>query len=455
MAPNYSMAQPHVSPAAVPHVIIIGGGFGGLAAARELRNTPVRVTLIDRKNHHTFQPLLYQVAMAGLAPSDITVPIRWRLRHQANTSVLLAEVTNVDANARTVQLDDGREMTYDFLIIASGARHAYFGRDDWEQFAPGLKGIEDAYLMRQRFLRAFETAERSLDPAERAAQLTFVVVGAGPTGVELAGMIPDIAKRSFHSDFRNIDTRTTRVLLVEAGPRILSTFPEDLSAAAQRALNALGVEVRLGKPVTRIDENAVWIGDERIATRTVFWAAGNVASPLGRMLGAPTDRAGRVKVEPDCSVPGHPELFVVGDLCYIERADGRPVPAVAPTANQTGAHAARMIRNTLTGKPRTPFRYFHKGDLATIGRHKAVAAFGKLHLSGYLTWFLWLFVHLMYLVGFRNRLSVLLQWAWAYVTYQPGVRLISDIAHDEHHLLPSAGERASSSDRLTTTINGG
>ena len=449
MAPNYSMAQTHV----VPHVVIIGGGFGGLAAARELRNASVRITLIDRENHHTFQPLLYQVAMAGLAASDITVPIRWRLRHQKNTSVLLGEVMKVDANARTVQLDDGRDIAYDYLIIASGARHAYFGHDEWEQYAPGLKGIEDADDIRQRFLLAFERAERTLDPAERIANLTFVVVGAGPTGVELAGMIPDIAKRSLHTDFRNIDTRTTRVLLVEAGPRILSTFPPDLSAAAQRALTSLGVEVRLGAPVTRIDKSAVWIGEERITTRTVFWAAGNVASPLGRMLGVPTDRAGRVKVEPDCSVPGHPELFVVGDLCYIERADGRPVPAVAPTANQTGAHAARMIRQTLAGKARAPFRYFHKGDLATIGRHKAVAAFGKLHFGGYLAWFLWLFVHLMYLVGFRNRLSVLLQWAWAYVTYQPGVRLIAARARDDLPGFDVSARQSAITAPLTGTIS--
>ncbi len=408
-----------------PHVIIIGGGFGGLAAARELRNAPVRITVIDRNNHHTFQPLLYQVAMAGLAPSDITVPIRWRLRNQANTTVLLGDVTSVDVDGRTVMVDATHAIPYDFLIIASGARHAYFGHDEWEAFAPGLKDIEDAYRIRQRFLLAFENAERTVDPAERAAYLTFVVVGAGPTGVELAGTIPDIAKRSFVKDFRNIDTRTTRVLLVEAGARILSTFPDDLSAAAQRDLVELGVEVRLGTPVTRIERDAVWIGEERIATHSVFWAAGNVASPLGRMLNAPTDRAGRVKVTPDLSVPGHPELFVVGDLCYIERADGRPIPSVAPSANQTGTHAARMIRQTLATQPRTAFKYFHKGDLATIGRHKAVAAFGRLHFNGYFTWFLWLFVHLMYLVGFRNRVSVLLQWAWAYVTYQPGVRLIS------------------------------
>jgi NADH dehydrogenase len=410
-----------------PHVVIIGGGFAGLAAARELRKAPVRITLLDRTNHHTFQPLLYQVATAGLAPSDITVPIRWRLRHQRNTTVLMAEVTAIDAARRVVVLDDAREIAYDWLIVATGARHAYFGHDEWEPFAPGLKSIDDAYTMRQRFLLAFEHAERSTDEAERRACLTFVIVGGGPTGVELAGSIPDIAKHALRGDFRNVDTATTRVLLVEAGPRLLPTFPEALSKAAQRDLEALGVEVRLGTPVTHIDGTSVRIGEEVVATRTVFWAAGNVASPLGRMLGAETDRSGRVKVAPDCSVPGHAEVFVVGDLCTLTREDGRPVPAVAPTANQTGRHAARMIRASLDGKPRAPFKYFHKGDLATIGRHKAVAAFGRLHLSGYFTWFLWLFVHLMYLVGFRNRATVLLQWGWAYVTYQRGVRLIAGL----------------------------
>lgn len=410
-----------------PHVVIIGGGFGGLAAARRLAKAPVRVTLVDRSNHHTFQPLLYQVATAALAPSDITVPIRWRLRNHRNTTVLLADVTSIDVARKVVVLDQGeRELVYDFLIVASGARHAYFGHDDWEQFAPGLKGIEDAYDIRQRFLMAFEIAEKSTDAAQRDAWLTFVVVGGGPTGVELAGTIPEITKGALWRDFRNIDTRRARVLLVEAGPRLLPSFPQSLSDAARRDLAKLGVDVRLGTPVTHIDNEAVIIGDERIATHTVFWAAGNVASPLGRQLDAETDRAGRVKVEPDLSVRAHPEVFVVGDLCYVERPDGRAVPAVAPTANQTGAHAAHMIERTLRGEPRTPFTYFHKGDLATIGRHKAVAAFGKLHLSGYLAWWLWLFVHLMYLVGFRNRVTVLVQWAYAYFTFGRGVRLISN-----------------------------
>ncbi len=409
---------------AVPHVVILGGGFAGLAAARELRRAPVRVTLIDRTNHHTFQPLLYQVATAALAPSDITVPIRWRLRAQRNTTTLMANVTRVDPIARTVTYDDGRELAYDYLIVATGARHAYFGHDEWERVAPGLKSLDDARDMRQRFLVAFENAEKETDPAVQRAHLTFVVVGAGPTGVELAGSMPDIARQALRDDFRNIDTATTRVLLVEAGPRILPTFPEDLSKRAQASLERLGVEIRLGTPVTAIDSESVTIGTERLPARTVFWAAGNIASPLGRMLDADTDRAGRVKVGPDLSVPAHPEVFVVGDLSWALRQDGQPAPAVAPTAMQTGRHAARMIRRTIAGEGRVPFKYFHKGDLAVIGRHKAVAAFGKLHFGGYFAWFLWLFVHLLYLVGFRNRISVLVQWAWAYFAYQRGVRLI-------------------------------
>ncbi|HEY0929570.1 MAG TPA: NAD(P)/FAD-dependent oxidoreductase [Gemmatimonas sp.] len=417
--------------------MIIGGGFAGLAAARELRRAAVRVTVLDRSNHHTFQPLLYQVATAGLAPSDISVPIRWRLRNQANATVLMAEVVGIDATRQVVRLDDETEIAYDFLIVATGARHAYFGRDEWASFAPGLKSIEDATDMRQRMLLAFERAERTDDPAERDANLTFAIVGGGPTGVELAGSIPDITKRALRKEFRRIDTRQTRVLLIEAGPRILPTFPEDLSRAAQADLEGLGVEVRLGVPVTHIDEHGVSIGEEHVATRTVFWAAGNVASPLGRMLDADTDRAGRVKVANDCSVPAHPNVFVVGDLCIVMRDNGQPAPAVAPTANQTGQHAARMILASMQGRPRTPFQYWHKGDLATIGRHKAVAAFGRLHLSGYFTWFLWLFVHLMYLVGFRNRASVLLQWGWAYVTWQRGVRLITRAAASNTPVLAS------------------
>ncbi len=413
-----------------PHVVIVGGGFGGLAAARELADAPVRVTLVDRNNHHVFQPLLYQVATAGLAPSDITVPIRWRLRNQKNTSVLLAEVTAIDPTQRVVTLSsEPNTLTYDYLILAAGARHGYFGHPEWEKDAPGLKSMRDAHDIRQRFLLAFEHAEVALTDEERDAALTFVVVGGGPTGVELAGAMVEIAHGKLYREFRHSDPRKARVILIEAGPRILASFPEDLSAKAQRALEKLGGEVELGAAVTRVDARGVWLGEKEIRAETVVWAAGNNASFLGAELGAPVDRAGRVKVAPDLSVPEHPEVFVIGDLCYVEREDGRPVPGVAPTANQTGVHAAKMIISTLQNRPRTPFKYFSKGDLATIGRSKAVAAFGKLHLSGTLTWFLWLFVHLMYLVGFRNRLSVLVQWGYAYLTYQRGVRLISNPSH--------------------------
>ncbi len=410
-----------------PHVVIIGGGFGGLAAARVLAKGPVRVTVVDKSNHHTFQPLLYQVATAGLAPSDITVPIRWRLRRSKNTTVLLAAVTSIDVASRKVILDDGaRELSYDFLIVASGARHSYFGNDEWETVAPGLKGIDDAFSMRQKFLLAFERAEFTDDTSLQKALQTFVVVGGGPTGVELAGAVAEIAKGALFRDFRNIDTRTTRVILVEAGPRLLAAFPESLSSSAQEYLKRLGVEVRLGSPVTQITDSEVVIGEEHIATHTVFWAAGNAASPLGRQLNTETDRAGRVKVNVDLSLANYPEVFVVGDLCYLERADGRPLPAVAPTANQTGAHAASMVLKSVQNEPRLPFKYFHKGDLATVGRHKAVASFGKLKISGYIAWWIWLFVHLMYLVGFRNRTTVFVQWAYAYLTYSRGVRLITE-----------------------------
>ena len=409
-----------------PHVVIIGGGFGGLAAARELKDAPVRITVIDRSNHHVFQPLLYQVATAGLAPSDITVPIRWRLRKQQNTSVLLGEVIAIDPERRVVTLNSAPgELHYDFLVVASGARHGYFAHPEWEKNAPGLKTIEDAHEILQRLLLAFERAELATTAAERTAQLTFVVVGGGPTGVELAGAMAELAHGKLYREFRHSDPRQSRVILVEAGPRLLAAFPVDLAAKAQQALEHLHVEVRLGTPVTQVDSGSVSIGDELVRTHTVLWAAGNVASFLGAQLGAPVDRAGRVKVAKDVSVPAHPEIFVVGDLGYFEREDGTPVPAVAPTANQTGVHAAKMILRTLRNEPRQPFHYFNKGELATIGRSKAVAAFGRLHLSGTFTWLLWLFVHLLYLVGFRNRLSVLVQWGYAYLAYQRGVRLIA------------------------------
>lgn len=408
-----------------PKVVIIGGGFAGIAAARAFKRAPVDVVLIDRTNHHLFQPLLYQVATATLAPSDIAVPIRWILRKAENVHVLLGEVTSIDVSAREVTVGDGEHVEpYDFLIVASGARHAYFGHDEWEELAPGLKSLDDALVIRNRFLRAFELAESCNDPVERAALQTLVVVGGGPTGVELAGLMATIARDVLHDDFRSIDTRKTRVLLIEGGDRILPAFPRDLSTEALHDVEELGIEVRLNSIVTQIDEGAVYVGEERIPTRTVFWAAGNAASPLGRMLGVEVDRAGRVVVEPDLSIPGHPEVFVVGDLAAVKRDAGSLVPGVAPAANQEGEHAAKNVLRTVRNQERKPFRYFNKGDLATIGRYRAIADFGKIDFTGVPAWLLWLFVHIMYLVGFRNRVTVLIQWAWAYFAYQRGSRLI-------------------------------
>ena len=408
-----------------PKVVIVGGGFAGIAAARVFKRAEVDVVLIDRTNHHVFQPLLYQVATATLASSDIAVPIRWILRKEENVRVLMGEVTGIDVAGRTVTIDNGAGTeSYDFLIVASGARHAYFGHDEWEALAPGLKSLDDALTIRNRFLRAFEAAERCNDPAEREALQTIVIVGGGPTGVELAGIMATIARDVLYDNFRRIDTRRTRVLLIEGGARILPAFPENLSADALHDVEELGIEVRLNSVVTRIDEGAVYVGEERISTRTVFWAAGNAASPLGRMLGVAVDKAGRVVVEPDLSIPGHPEVFVVGDLAQVLRESGTLVPGVAPAANQEGAWAAKNVLRTLRHQERTPFRYFNKGDLATIGRHRAIADFGVIDFTGVPAWLLWLFVHIMYLVGFRNRLTVLIQWAWAYFAYQRGSRLI-------------------------------
>ena len=411
----------------VPRIVIIGGGFAGLSAAKALKRTNAQVTVIDRTNHHLFQPLLYQVATASLAASDITAPIRHLLRDQKNTEVMLAEAREIDVERRVVRIDHPqRDIPYDYLIVASGSRHAYFGHDDWERLAPGLKSIEDASDIRRRFLLAFERAEKLDDEAERDAYLTFVIVGGGPTGVELSGAIPDIARKALFPDFRHIDTRKTRVILLEGGARILPSFPEELARIAHRDLVDLGVEVRTDSIATRIDSDAVHVGDQRIPTRTVFWAAGNAASPLGKMLGVPTDPAGRVLVKPDLSIPGHPEVFVVGDLALVTRADGRPVPGVGPAANQEGQSAANNIRRLIWRQETRPFRYFNKGDLAVIGRSRAIADFGRVRLTGRIAWLLWLFVHIMYLVGFRNRISVFIQWAYSYFTYQRGVRLITN-----------------------------
>ena len=410
-----------------PHVVIIGGGFAGMSAARGLAKADVRITLIDRTNHHLFQPLLYQVAMAVLNPADITVPIRWLLRHQDNATVIMADVEQISLEKQTLTLDAGTStVDWDYLLVATGARHAYFGHPEWEADAPGLKSIEDALEMRRRFLLSFEAAERASAAGERDALLTFVIVGAGPTGVELAGMIPEITRKTLKHDFRRIDPSTARVILLEGGPRVLPTFHEALSARARTDLDALGVDVRLNTVVTGVDDDGVTLASgERILAHTVFWGAGNQASPLGRQLGVPLDRAGRVVVESDLSVPGHHTVFAIGDLASVMIATGSPVPSVAPAANQMGAHVARMIVRDLSDQNRLPFTYVNKGDLATIGRYRAVAAIGSVRLTGVTAWVTWLFVHIMYLAGFRNRITVFVQWAYQFLTYQRGVRLIT------------------------------
>jgi NADH dehydrogenase len=409
-------------------VVIVGGGFGGFTAARRLSRAAVDITLVDRTNHHLFQPLLYQVATATLSPTDIMVPIRWGLRRQKNANVILGEATAVDVARRVVVLDGGRaELPYDYAIIATGARHSYFGHPEWEALAPGLKSIEDALDVRNRFLLAFEEAERTDDDAERRAYQTFVVIGGGPTGVELAGMLPEVAK-PMRRDYRRIDTRQTRVLLLEGGPRILPAFPQALSDHAKRDLEKLGVEVRTNARVTHVEPDGVHVGGEHIRARTVFWAAGNAASKLAKTLGAPLDEVGRVKVTPDLSLPGHPEVFVVGDLATVPRDGGTFVPGVAQGAIQEGRVAADNVIARLAGRPTQLFTYFNKGDLASIGRHRAIANFGFLQVTGYAAWLMWLFIHVLYLVGFRNRVSVLLQWAYAYFTFQRGMRLITNYA---------------------------
>jgi NADH:ubiquinone reductase (H+-translocating) len=418
-----------------PRVVIIGGGFGGLRAATGLRRAPVRVTLIDRRNHHLFQPLLYEVATAALSPADIAAPIRRVLSRQANADVILGEVTAINLNSSAVTLEDGSVIGYDWLIIATGATHSYFGRDAWAPFAPGLKTIDDALEIRRRFLLAFEAADRETDPAARRAELTFVIVGAGPTGVELAGTMCELARRSIPRDYRSVDTTTTRVILVEADDRVLGTFPSDLSERAKRDLVRLGVEVRLNSRVTHIDRDGVLIGmapGERIEAANVFWAAGVTASPLGAGLGVPLDGSGRVIVEADLSIPGHPNVFVIGDLAKaVDAATGAAAPGIAPAALQMGAFVARLIRRRCSEPMRpqtgagTVFRYHDKGMLATIGRGKAVAKLKGIHFAGTLAWLLWAFVHILYLIGFRNRLAVMLSWAWAYLIFQRGARLIT------------------------------
>ncbi len=407
-----------------PRVVIVGGGFGGLYAARALASAPVQVTLIDRKNHHTFQPLLYQVATAGLSPGEIAAPIRWILRRAPNAEVVLGEVQAFDLARKIVRTSD-LEFSYDYLVVAAGARHSYFGHGEWEPLAPGLKTIEDALEIRRRVLLAFELAERKALRGEPYGPLNFVVVGGGPTGVELAGTLAEIARKALANEFRKIDPQRTRIILLEGGPRVLPAFPEDLSRSAEKQLKRLGVEVHTSAIVSRVEASAVHFGDTTLPSVVTLWAAGNTASPLGKQLGAAVDRAGRVLVEPDLSVPGHPEIFVIGDLAALKDEHGQWLPGLAPVAIQQGKAVARMIASDLQGRTRQPFHYWNKGTLATIGRAAGVADFGRLHISGYLAWLAWLFVHIFFLIGFRNRLIVMIQWAWSYLTYDRGARLIT------------------------------
>ncbi|HEY0503587.1 MAG TPA: NAD(P)/FAD-dependent oxidoreductase, partial [Lysobacter sp.] len=392
---------------ALPHVVIVGGGFAGLWATRALARDPVRITLVDRRNHHLFQPLLYQVATAGLSAPDIAAPLRHILRAQENVEVRLGEVVAIDTVARHVSLGDGEAIAFDYLVLASGATHAYFGHDDWADNAPGLKTLDDALAIRRRLLLAFERAEAETDPAERAAWLNFAVVGGGPTGVELAGTLAEIARHTLRHEFRHIDPADAKVRLLEAGPRVLASFPESLSEKARRQLERLGVEVVTGTPVNAIDANGYVLGDRSVAAHTVVWAAGVAASPLGALLDVPRDRAGRVLVAPDLSVPDHPQVFVAGDLASLQQ-DGKPVPGVAPAAKQMGAHVARAIRARLANQPAPPFRYRDFGNLATIGRMAAVVDLRGFKLSGLLAWWFWLLAHVFFLIGFRNRLIVMI-----------------------------------------------
>ncbi len=407
---------------ALPHVLVIGGGFGGLWATRALASAPVRVTLVDRTNHHLFQPLLYQVAMAGLSSPDIAAPLRHILRRQRNVVVRMDVAREIDVELRRVRFDGG-SLDYDYLVVASGARHAYFGHDEWARHAPGLKTLDDALHIRRHMLEAFEAAERAVDPRAQAEWLDFVIIGGGPTGVELAGTLAEIARHTLPREFRHSDPRRSKIHLVEAGPRVLASMPPSLSDRARRQLERLGVSVHLGKPVTAIDERGVDLGDERIDARTVLWAAGVAASPLGAQLGGERDRAGRVHVAEDLSLPAHPEVFVVGDLAAVAQ-DGKPVPGVAPAAKQMGAHAAAMIRERLAGRATRAFRYRDYGNLATIGRMAAVVDLGRLRFSGAPAWFFWLWAHVFFLIGFRNRLVVMAEWIWSYVTYQRHARII-------------------------------
>jgi NADH dehydrogenase len=412
-----------------PHVLIIGGGFGGLDATRALARAPARVTLLDRHNYHVFQPLLYQVATAALSPGDIASPIRWILRRQQNVQVLLAEARAIDPTARVV-VTDRESLSYDYLIVATGAAHAYFGHPEWAACATGLKTLDDALDIRRRVLLAFEAAERETDPQAQQRLLTFVIIGGGPTGVELAGALAEIARHSLRHDFRRIHPESARIVLLEGGPHILSAFPERLRLAARASLERLGVDVRTGAAVTGVDADGVTIGpggpvgDLRIVAQTILWAAGVAASPLAASLGVPLGQAGRVVADSTLNVPGHPEIFVVGDICSFQQ-DGKLLPGVAQVAKQQGAHAAHNVRRAIAGQPLEPFRYHNYGNVATIGRGSAVVDIGPVKASGWLAWVFWLFLHIFWLIGFRNRAAVLGEWAWSYVTLQRRIRLIT------------------------------
>ena len=406
-----------------PHVVIIGAGFGGLTAAQALKRAPVKVTIVDRTNHHLFQPLLYQVAMAGLSPADIAAPIRSILRRQKNVSVLLDEATDIDFANRTVNLRGGG-LSFDYLVLATGGRTSFFGHDEWEKFAPGLKDLDDAVEIRRRVLLAFEAAEKESDPERRRELLTFIVVGGGPTGVELAGAIGELARFVLARDFRNIHPEAAEILLLEGGSRILPSFTPELSESAQRQLVNLGVKVRTSAQVTNIDELGVYLGSEMLRAATVIWGAGVRATSFTTALDAPLDRTGRVKVEPDLTLPSQPSVFAIGDMTIFEQ-DGKPLPGVSPVAMQMGRSVARNIERDLAGKPHEPFRYLDKGNMATIGRKAAIADFGTFHLTGFFAWMAWLLVHIFFLIGFRNRAVVLFNWAWSYFTYQRGARLIT------------------------------
>jgi NADH dehydrogenase len=466
---------------AQPRVVIVGAGFGGLNAAQALGRAKARITVIDRRNYHTFQPLLYQVATAGLSPAEIAAPIRAILSSHKNVEVLMAEVTGFDLDHRKVETPDS-DIPYDYLIVAAGASHAYFGHEDWEPFAPGLKTIEDALEIRRRVLLAFELAERQVAAGAAAAPLNFVVVGGGPTGVELAGTLAEISRHALAHEYRAIDPKTAHILLLEGGPRVLPAYAEDLSRSAQEQLQHLGVEVRTSSAVTQIEPGAIYVGETRLAATVILWAAGVAASPLGKKLGVPVDRAGRVLVQKDLSLPGHPEVFVIGDLAALKDENGKLLPGVAPVAIQQGNYVAKLICREIkssgtsaTGAPflasfarkpalsepkggdaerRPPFRYWDKGSLATIGRAAAVAQFGKIHISGFIAWLAWLFVHILFLIGFRNRLLVFIQWAWSYVTYERGARLITGSTYlPGWSAVPPNSEPSSPDARVSTVEN--